>query len=507
MKRDLLQFTRQRYDVLVVGGGINGAAVAHLAVLNGLKTALLEKGDFAGGTSGKSTKLIHGGLRYLENFEFGLVRESLRERHVQLHSAPHLVHPLRFVIPVYKTDTRPFWMMKLGVWLYDFLSGKYVLEKHRALTAEEVCRLIPGIRREGLIGGVAYSDAQMDDARLCLENVLSAVEKGAHAANYAEVRSLIQENGKSVGVKVYDHLTDKTFEVRAKKIVSAVGPWANIFMRKESGRGHSRPTLRTTKGIHVVYKGQLAQDALLIPTRNDQRVFFVIPWMGNSLIGTTDTDYTGSPDDVGINSEDIGYLIQETKRVLPHAELTESNIVTSFAGLRPLVHDQGAPAKLSRRHVIKESYSGIIYILGGKYTTYRKIAEDVVKLLTRKTLVDTREYFPVYGSGEIQDNPDEAGKRYGLPADTVQYLMDFYGIRFKDVLRLTDGRPELKAPLCACSPALRAQVVYAVETEMARTEEDIILRRLGLDYIYCPTGSCRGVIHQMALDLSWKPRG
>src|SRR3989338_2584575 len=261
MKRDLLQFTRQRYDVLVVGGGINGAAVAHLAALNGLKTALLEKGDFAGGTSSKSTKLIHGGLRYLENFEFGLVRESLRERHVQLNSAPHLVHPLRFVIHVYKTDPRPFWMMKLGVWLYDFLSGKYVLEKHRALTAEEVCRIIPGIRREGLIGGVAYSDAQMDDARLCLENVLSAVEKGAHAANYAEVRSLIQENGKSVGVKAYDHLTDKTFEVRAKKIVCAVGPWANIFLRKENSR--SRPRLRTTKGIHIVYKGRLAQDAIL----------------------------------------------------------------------------------------------------------------------------------------------------------------------------------------------------------------------------------------------------
>jgi len=241
MIRDLKKFTQGQYDVLVIGGGINGAAIAHTAALNGLQTALLEKNDFASGTSSKSTKLIHGGLRYLENLEFSLVCESLKERFIQLKSAPHLVHTLKFVILVYKSDKRPLWMMRAGVWLYDFLSRKYMIERHQTLTAEEVCHLIPGIQREDLIGGVTYSDCQMNDARLCLENILSAAEKGAHVANYVEARSLIQENGKVVGVKAYDHLSHETFEVKAKKVICAVGPWTNVFMKKESSQS---PQLR-----------------------------------------------------------------------------------------------------------------------------------------------------------------------------------------------------------------------------------------------------------------------
>ena len=471
-----------------------------MAALNGLKTALLEKGDFASGTSSKSTKLIHGGLRYLENMEFGLVRESLRERHVQINSAPHLVHPLRFIIPVYKTDKRPLWMVRLGVWLYDFLSWTYVLEKHRTLTAEEVCRMVPGIERNGLCGGVSYSDAQMDDARLCLENVLSAAEKGAHVANYTEARELIHENGKCVGVRVVDLLKGGVFEVRAKKTVCAVGPWADKFIHKENSS--SPPLLRTTKGIHIVCKGSIAKEAILVPARSDHRVFFVIPWKGNSLIGTTDTEYTGNPDDVAVEDDDVNYLIKEAKRVLPHAELTGDRIITAFAGLRPLLRDHGQLSKLSRRHVIKESYSGVIYVLGGKYTTYRKIAEDVVRRVAPNMTVDTREYFPVYGSGEIEDNPADLAQRYGMPAETIQYLMDFYGIRYKAVLHLVDAEPELKKPMCACSPVVYAQVVYAAEAEMARTEDDIIIRRLGLDYIDCPTGNCRKAVKQMMAGMS-----
>ena len=499
MIRDLKQFTRGQYDVLVIGGGINGAAIAHTAALNGLKTALLEKSDFAGGTSSKSTKLIHGGLRYLENLEFGLVRESLKERFIQLKSSPHLVRKLKLVIPVYRSDKRPLWMMRLGVWVYDFLSRKYMIEKHHTLSAEEVCRLVPGIQRKGLMGGVTYSDCQMNDARLCLENVLSAAEKGAHVANYVEARSLIQENGKVVGVKAYDEISQAVFDVKAKKIVCAVGPWTNVFMNKESSQ--SPPQVRTTKGIHIIVKGRFSNDGILIPAQKDGRVFFIIPWMENSLIGTTDTDFTHHPDEVSVQQEDVDYLVKEIKRVLPHADLNEDNIITAFAGLRPLVHEQGSPSKISRKHIIKTSYSGLIYVMGGKYTTYRKIAEDVVRGLTKKTLVNTPDYFPVYGSGIIEEGAAAVGNKYGLAPEVIQQLMDFYGIRYRDVLSLIDKDATLKDPICSCSLVIRAQILYAAEVEMACKEEDIVTRRLMLGYNECQTRKCRDVIHTMLLGL------
>jgi glycerol-3-phosphate dehydrogenase len=495
MIRDTSKFTQAPYDLLVVGGGINGAAVAHIAALNGLKTALLEKGDFAGGTSGKSTKLMHGGLRYLENLEFGLVREALQERSVQLKSSPHLVHPLKFIIPVYKTDKRPLWKVKLGVWLYDFLSREDKIEPHRPLTAAEVCRAVPGIRKEGLVGGVMYSDAQMNDARLCLENILSAAAKGADVANYVKVRSLIQENGRAVGAQAYDELGQKVFNVRAKKIVCAVGPWTNSFTQKED----VRPPffVRTTKGIHIVYRGRVSNHAVLVPAQRDGRVFFIIPWLGHSLIGTTDTDFTDYPDNAAVKKEDVDYLIREAGRVLPDMDFRQENIITTFAGLRPLVSKPGAPSRVSRGHVVKESSSGLIYVMGGKYTMYRKIAEDVVRRVARKPLVDTRKLFPVYGSGTPAGEPAAVARQYNVELDLVRALMDFYGTRYGDVLKLTEEDAALKEPICACSPVIRAQVVYAVRTEMARTPEDIITRRLTLGYTGCADGRCRREIQQL----------
>lgn len=492
MNRDIQGFERGQYDCLIIGGGINGAAIAHMAALNGLKAALLEKGDFACGTSSKSTKLIHGGLRYLENLEFGLVRESLRERSVQLKSAPHLVHPLRFIIPVYSSDQRPFWLMKFGVKFYDFLSRGHVIERYRALNIEEACQLIPGIQRKGLLGGIMYSDAQMNDARLCLENILSAVEKGAHAANYVKVNAFIRENGKTVGVRAKDELSQKTIEVRARKIICAVGPWTNILMRKEHGGAPSR--VRPTKGVHLIYRGRVSDHAVLIPTVKDQRIFFIIPFMENSLIGTTDTDFTGDPDRVDVGQEDIDYLINETRRILPRANLDQENIITSFAGLRPLVSESGAPARVSRKHVIKESFSGSIYVMGGKYTTYRKIAEDVVSRITKKPLMNTKEKFPVYGSGEVKEDIQVLGQRYDMEPTAVRALIGFYGVRFKDVLRYVEKDPSLKAPICSCSPVIHAQIVYAIEKEMARTVEDIVMRRLVIGYGECQTKECRRTI-------------
>ena len=510
--RNISQFTHGTYDVLIVGGGINGAAIAHMAARNGLKVALLEKNDFASGTSSRSTKLIHGGLRYLETFDLDLVRESSRERSFLLRDAPHLVKPLSFIIPVYRGDRKPLWMMRLGVWLYDRLAGKYKIGQHRFVPRDELLGAMPGLKDEGLLGGVSYFDAQMDDARLVLENVLSAQAHGAHVANYVEVRSFLKKDGKAAGVLAFDTIGEREFEIFARKVVCAVGPWTNLLMHKEEG--NVPPLVRTTKGIHVVCRGQISDHALIIPTARDKRVFFVIPWMGNSLIGTTDTDYTADPDAVGADQEDIDYLFRELRRVFPPAGslsafgrslsaqeiFKKEKIITIFAGLRPLVHRQGAPARISRNHVIKEAYSGIIYVMGGKYTTYRKIAEDCLKeIIKSRPLADTRAGFPVYGSGEITESAQDVARQNGLNVDVAKYLMEFYGTRYIDVLQLIQNNPALKEPLCTCSPAIKAQVVYAIQTEMAVKGEDIVKRRLSLVYRPCRSGECGREIQKLIL--------
>ena len=475
MKRDIKQLQQTTYDLLVIGGGINGAAIAHLAAKRGLKVALLEKGDFASGASSKSTKLIHGGIRYLENLEVDLVWESLRERHIQLETAPHLVKPLPFVIPVYEGDKRPLWMMQLGVFLYDLLAGKYRVKPRKNLTREEVIRLEPGIEQKGLKGGVLYYDAQMDDARLCLENVLMAAQYGAHVANYVKVVSFVNENGRVAGVRAHDMLGIKAFEVRAKRVICAAGPWTNDLLRLDIP--NAKKKVRTTKGIHIVYKGEISKHAVLIGSQSDRRIFFVIPWMGNSLIGTTDTDYVASPDKVTVEKEDIDYLMHESKRVFPGVDFGPEKILATFAGLRPLVRQGGSASKVSRKHLFYSSKSGVIFVVGGKYTTYRKVAEDCMNRIHK---IYEKETFAVYGSGAITETVEAAAARLGLDREVVRSLMDLYGTRYKDVLKLVEKDPGLKEKVSDPPPVIKAQLVYSVETEMARTVEDITDRRLSL---------------------------
>lgn len=489
MRRDLERFTKEKYDLLVIGGGINGAGIAHLAAEHGLKTALLEKGDFASGTSGRSTKLIHGGIRYLENLNFSLVKESLKERSTQLKAAPHLVKPLPFIIPVYKTDKRPLWMMKLGVFLYDGLAGKHSIGRRRRLSADKIIELAPGIRREGLLGGVLYHDAQMDDARLCLENILSAAEKGADVANYAEALSFLKEGGKVIGVSARDVLGGSLFEVRAKKIVCAVGPWTNRVLRMDNPRAKKR--IRLTKGAHIVYKGKFSDYALLLPSNKDGRIFFVIPWMGQSLIGTTDTSFFKSPDSVAVSAGDIKYLTENTKRVFPDRDFSSKKIIASFAGLRPLIRRWGSPSKVTRSHLLVKTKSGITFVTGGKYTTYRKIAEDTLRKVFK---MKVRKPFRLYGGGAIGMERYRDAKKYNITVETVTYLADKYGTRYREVLRLIEKKQSLARRLCACSPAIEAQLVYSAQNEMALTADDIISRRLSLPFFPCESGKCRSRI-------------
>ncbi|MBL8014479.1 MAG: glycerol-3-phosphate dehydrogenase/oxidase [Candidatus Omnitrophica bacterium] len=493
MIRDISHISRHKFDILVVGGGINGAAIAYLGAENGLSVALIDKGDFASGTSSKSSKLLHGGIRYLENLEFGLVAESLKERYIQYKNAPHLIQPMPFIIPIYTGDPRSAWMVNAGVSIYEFLSGSKKLGERQKFSAQELLQKEPGLNPEGLKGGVLYYDAQMDDARLCLENILMADLRSAKVANYVEALSLVKENKKTAGVVAKDLLTGQIFEIRAKRVICALGPWTEKLFKED--RKYSKQHVRMTKGVHLVYKDSLSKNAIVIQTKSDRRIFFVIPWMGHTLIGTTDTDYQGSLDRVVCEADDLQYLLNETKRIFPNSHIEQKNVITTFAGLRPLVHAEGHPSKVSRKHEIETVASGVIYVMGGKYTTYRKIAEDSLKKFFYLKARLPLEY-PLYGSGTPSQSFSEAVVKFGISEEKVHYLWGKYGARYLDVLEMTREDVSLKNEICECSPAIKAQVKYSIDVEMAQNPDDIINRRLGLVYIPCSSGKCKEYIRK-----------
>jgi glycerol-3-phosphate dehydrogenase len=457
--------------------------------MRGLRTALVERSDFGSGTSSRSSRLIHGGVRYLEHGHLKLVVESSRERRTLLRIAPHLVRPLRFTWPVYRGARVPRWKLSAGLFLYDALSVFRNVKNHRPLDRKDVIALEPSVRREELLGGAEYYDAATDDARLTLANVIAAEEIGAAVANYASVVRLSLEGGRVTGAVVRDALGDDERTVRAKVVVNATGPWTDAVRSFDSGE--TRHAVRATKGVHIaVSRERLATHAavtLLSPI--DGRVMFALPSAATTIIGTTDTPTDESPEEVRASTEDVEYLLAAANLFFPSAYLTTADVVAAWAGIRPLIATGFTrdPASASREHRIDQSPSGLISISGGKLTTYRAMSAQVVDVVERALgraparAPTDREPLP---GGQIR-SVDEALRSAELEvgdAIVARRLIEAHGSRWRDVVRLTAIEPALARRIVRDLPYLLAEVVYAVEAELAETLGDVLIRRLRIAY-------------------------
>lgn len=476
-----------RFDVLVIGGGINGTAVAREAARRGLVVGLVEKHDLGWGTTAGSTRLIHGGLRYLETFDFGLVREGLKEREALLNLAPHLVKPLAFLTPVYRGSRRGPLAIRTGMYLYDLLSYDKSLPSHRWLTRDEILALEPGLNPDGLLGGALYYDAQVDlPERMCVEHALDACAHGARVANYAEVTALAFDASLSAyRVRVVDRLAGSEHALTAQLVVNAAGPWADTV--PGSGGGANR--LRKTKGVHVLVDS-FTRHAVVQLAQSDGRVFFAVPWQGYSLVGTTDTDYSGDPGHATATSEDVAYLLRETRRYFP--ALAGARAYMTTAGVRPLVARRPgeSESQTSRRQEVIDSDPGkpygVVTILGGKITNHRAVAVQAVDLIRKKLQKGSKapaSGAPFYGGG-FDMQKDVAGwkEEFGdlsLSEAAWKRLVSLYGARLPEVLEYCHRDPSLARPITTGSREIVAQVVYAVEKELCRRTTDFLLRRSG----------------------------
>lgn len=504
-------------DLLVIGGGITGAGIARDAALRGIRTAVVDKGDFGGATSSRSSRLIHGGLRYLEQGDFRLVFEASHERRVLLRIAPHLVRPLPFLFPVYRGSRVPPWKLRAGMWLYDALAAFRNVHTHRWLGRKQVARLEPRLRSKDLRGAALYYDAQADDARLVLATMRSAAQAGALVANYAEATSLLKSDGSVRGAMVRDALSGSTSPVRALVVVNATGPWVDSLRRRDDP--DAPPLLRLTKGAHVaVPRARIGHaHAVTFTSPLDGRVMFVLPWDDLSYVGTTDTDDAGSPDETRATGADAVYLLRSVNALFPDARLAPRDVVSTWAGLRPLLAPDRArsASEVSREHRVVEGPSGLITIAGGKLTTYRLMGRDVVdRVAKRLRVLDGRplpprsptDRLPLPG-GETADLEVlvEALQAREVPEARAWHLVRHYGSESAAVLNLVDRDRSLGEPIIPGRPEIWAEVVHAVEREMAARLGDVLIRRLHLFYEDLAHGSAvsPAVADRMADLLGW----
>ncbi|MDZ4863965.1 MAG: glycerol-3-phosphate dehydrogenase/oxidase [Gemmatimonadota bacterium] len=488
------QLAREPVDLLVIGGGITGAGIARDAAMRGLRTVLVDQHDIAGGTSSRSSRLVHGGLRYLEHGEFGLIFEALRERGILLAIAPHLVRPLPFVFPVHHGDRVPLWKLWAGAWAYDLLAAFRNVRWHRLLGKRGLLQQEPMVRERGLVGGVRYFDAQCDDARLTLATARSAIQHGARIGTYTAVEGLVRDDGQVRGAHLRDRLTGATATVRATIVVNATGPWGDALRRMEDPA--ATPLLRRTRGAHVLVRRERLGHAAAITLTSplDGRVMFVLPWGDFSYIGTTDTDTDESPDDVRATAEDVVYLLRSANAAFPNAHLGEADVIATWAGLRPLIAPDATmgESQISREHVISTGPGGMLTIAGGKLTTYRSMAAQCVDRVTAALhALDGRPRAPHAATdteplpgGEVHDLEPlgQPGLEVGLPIPTVDHLVRLYGTECAAVFNLVRDRRELMRPLSPDHPAIEAEVVHVARRELAVQVDDVLVRRLHLYY-------------------------
>ena len=534
MQRNLSVLSEKTYDLLIVGGGIAGISIARDAALRGLSVALVDKSDFSDATTAASSKLIHGGLRYLQNLELGLVRESLRERRIWSNSAPHMVHPLMFLMPVYEKGLRGRLKMALGLTAYDWLAydrnrlddPEKAIPAHRTLSRDEAIALEPGLDAPNLTGATTFYDYQMHfPERLALACLRSAVQAGAVAANYVEAREFIVEQGKVVGARLRDNNAYRPdFSVHAKLTVNAAGPWADLLMESMHDGNGARRMIRS-KGIHILTRPLTQGHAIAALTA--QGHFFILPWRGYSLIGTTDTVYRGDPDGFRVTEKDIAEFIASINEAYPAARLERSDVLFFYGGLRPIVDQTSTVTTAEEKekdvyyasraaeiidHEAEEGFAGILTAIGGKWTTARHLAEQVVDMalvkLGAEATVSATATTPVYGgdTGIFAEFLEKCIERYQeLPEDIVRHLAHNYGAAMEEVLRLAEEEPALYARLDSNEPYIAAEVVYAVRHEMALTLDDVLFRRLGIGTVGKPADAVLDRISELiAGELEWQ---
>jgi glycerol-3-phosphate dehydrogenase len=494
------------FDLVIVGGGITGAGIALDAATRGLRVALVEKYDFASGTSSRTTKLIHGGLRYLAQRWFRLTREALAERSVLQQLAPHLVEPIPFVYPIYNKRFE-VWRVNTGLWLYDLMAGLRRTKVHRRLSRDETLRRVPGLKAEGLRASFVYYDARTDDSRLVVEVLKAAVSYGAVVANYVAAETIAEDEFGLRGITARDLVSGEVFPVRGFKVVLATGIWLNELL---SAGGWNQPRVRPAKGVHlVVPRERLGSDMAVVFPTPDNRLMFVVPWQGQTLVGTTDTDYAGPLDAPRADDGDVSYILAVVNAAFPGLNLTPSDIISVMAGLRPLVDTgESTTANVSREDRVFEAPNGVVAIAGGKLTTYRRMGRKVVDLVVNRLRDEGRLRKKARSRTAdvlIGGYPERPRRRVGrllriprlprfarrrpatlpiappsLTPETGRRLWRTYGANWQAIVDLVGENPSLGTPVIPGLDILRAELVFAVRHEMAQTLLDILARRTHL---------------------------
>jgi glycerol-3-phosphate dehydrogenase len=518
-------------DLVIIGGGITGAGIARDAALRGLSVTLFEKTDYGAGTSSKSSKLIHGGLRYLEQGEIGLVFESVSERRIQTKLAPHLVRPLPFLVPIYKDSKPGLELMNIGLWIYDSLALFRAPKMHRTLRGRKAATAVePTLKTDGLRGVIEYYDCATDDARLVLENILDARALGAECVSYTEVVRLERgDRGRVTAVVARDRMTGVERRVRCRCVVMAAGPWTDE-LAGALALPVTRKLLRTTKGVHVVVPHDRlpVRRACMLISPIDHRVMFAIPWRERTVIGTTDTDFTGKADEVWADADDVRYLCDSANEYFPGANVVPADVIATWAGLRPLIaSNEGEESDVSREHEIFARDDGVVIIAGGKLTTYRRMAkqalDQALKWLKhhdatfdadRIDRVATK-HRPLPGAVGLEsddlDGVAAIGRALiadlGLDADTATHLCGVYGVRARILGAAIAADRAAGARINPDLPYVWAEIDFAVTHDLARTITDVLARRVPLLLVGRDQGLdvAAAVAARMAPLLAWTP--